>query len=1111
MLEDKIKRYKQKYYRNAIIKGSIFSLTVVLSIFLLFNTLEYIGSFGKLVRALFFFSFISVLAVSFYYWIFDPLSKLANLKKQFSDQEAADRIGKHYPNIADKLLNALQISQSKEQSDLVRASLEQKNKKFNQVDFTQAIDYKSNNPYLKYLAIPIILILGAIVFNPKIFTESTPKIIQYQKEFIPQAPFSFQLINSNLKAFRDDDYSLNLQLTGSALPNDVYIETIDGRKLKMMPSKTNEGLFTYEFRKIQKGFGFHFAAAGFSSADYKVDVIQRPSLNNFNIQLEYPSYIKKGHETINNTGNITVPEGTDITWQFKAKQTEELSLVFADEKDSTETQAIKANQLLFEFKKKANISSAYNIKLKNKFSSNKDDIEYYLNVIPDKYPEINMRQYEDTVMYNYMILGGNIGDDYGITALALKYRIREEDEKKKPSLKKISIPFNKKAINQSFFHKLTIEELNLQQGQYMEYYVEVWDNDAVNGRKRSKTSMFKFSLPSKSEIKEELAKEAKEAETGLDKTLRKSDQLQKDLENIQNKLKGRKQLSWQDKQELEKLLKRKEDLTEDIKKLQEQYKMSNDRQQKFNMQNEEISKKAEQLQKLMDELLDEETKKLYDELEKLLDQNYINQSLQDNLKNIQQKQKNLKNELDRALELFKKLQVDQKTQQVASELEELSKEQEELAQETEKSEKESELNDAQEKQEELNKKFEDIQKEMDELNKMNEELKKPNDEIEGLDKQEQEIGKEQKNAQEQLKQKQKQKASQSQKKAAQKMQDMAKQMQQSMQSQQMQEMTENYEDLRQIMDNLLKLSFDQEGLMKDFKSVKRIDPKFIHLSQLQLKLKDDAKYIEDSLMSLSKRVFQIESFVTREVADMNKYMDESLEAIRKRIPEIASSKQQFTMTSINNLALLLNDILDQMQSQMSQNMSGEQMNQKQQGNPSLSELQKQLNQQIQDLKKSGKSGRQLSEELAKLAAEQEMIRNALKQQMGKGKKQMEGKKEGEEGEGEGGSNPYKKLLEEMEKTEEDLVNKQLTEQLIKRQKEIMTRLLESEKAEKERELDKERKGETAKKQQKSETPRNFDEYLKKKELQIELLRTIPTSLNQYYKQEVNKYFEKIKK
>jgi hypothetical protein len=161
----------------------------------------------------------------------------------------------------------------------------------------------------------------------------------------------------------------------------------------------------------------------------------------------------------------------------------------------------------------------------------------------------------------------------------------------------------------------------------------------------------------------------------------------------------------------------------------------------------------------------------------------------------------------------------------------------------------------------------------------------------------------------------------------------------------------------------------------------------------------------------------------------------------------------------------------------------------------MGEMQRMLNERIEELKNSGKSGRQLSEELAKMAAEQERIRRALQEMQEKLKQQ-------------GGKSPGGDLPGKMEQTELDLINKQITEQTIRRQKDILTRLLEAEKSMREQNMDEERKGETAKEYQK-EIPRAFEEYLRLKEKEVELLKTVPPKLYPYYKKEVSEYFKRI--
>jgi septal ring factor EnvC (AmiA/AmiB activator) len=238
----------------------------------------------------------------------------------------------------------------------------------------------------------------------------------------------------------------------------------------------------------------------------------------------------------------------------------------------------------------------------------------------------------------------------------------------------------------------------------------------------------------------------------------------------------------------------------------------------------------------------------------------------------------------------------------------------------------------------------------------------------------------------------------------------------------------------------------------------------------------------------------IASFVTRELNEMNEHMATSIEAIRERKKSDASVSQQLTMTSANNLALMLDNVMRQMQESMANSMGKGQKKDGSDQIPGLSEMQQKLNEQVRELSQSGKSGRELSEELAKLAAEQERIRKALDEA---------GKKFG----GEPGE--IDQMSKQMEKTEMDLVNKKLSRQTLQRQEKILTRMLEAEKSMRERELDSKREAKTATQYEKL-LPKAFEEYVKQREKEIELLKTVPPRLVPFFKIEVGEYFERVK-
>ena len=93
----------------------------------------------------------------------------------------------------------------------------------------------------------------------------------------------------------------------------------------------------------------------------------------------------------------------------------------------------------------------------------------------------------------------------------------------------------------------------------------------------------------------------------------------------------------------------------------------------------------------------------------------------------------------------------------------------------------------------------------------------------------------------------------------------------------------------------------------------------------------------------------------------------------------------------------------------------------------------------------------------------------------------------------------------MEQTETDLVNKRINIETIRRQQEIVSRMLESEKAEQQRELDQKRESQEAKDIYYN-NPAKYFEYNKIKEKETELFRTIPPGLKPFYKSKVNAYF-----
>ncbi len=1076
-----INHYKRKSIISLVLKGLIISLAAVLFLFIIINYLEYSFQFGIAVRACLFFSFLTLSTYLLIRYVVLPLSKLFRLEKAIDNETAAREIGIFFPEIRDKLLNIIQLRNYGEHgSTLATAGIDQKIESLPHVQYSEAVNYVQNRKLLPWLAVPFVLFVSVISIQPEIFTESTERITNYNKDFVPKAPFSFELLNDELLAFKNEDFTIRLGLSGDAIPESVYLIN-GGRKLKMV-KKNDE--FEYTMKTIKSPGLFNFEAAGFESEKYKLNLLNRPDLRSFNMYLNYPTYLDKDNELLKNVGNTQIPEGTKVKWQLNTMNSVSVALQFSS--DSTFFPFKVVDEELFEVEKIMTFSDSYQFILSNEHSNNKDPIQYQIEVNEDQFPKIENSSYQDTILYSFVSIGGNISDDYGLTRLTLNYSLDNSN------YHRVNIPIDRKQSSQRYYYQWKIDSL-VSENQELTYFLQVWDNDGFNGRKSSKTGVYKFNIPTQKEVKESIDKVAEQTESNIDKTLKEAKELKDELEEAERKIKGKKELNWQDDKLIKDLIKRKDELNQAIEDLKEQNRNNETKRERFSKQDEKIKEKVDNLQKLMDELLDDETKKLYDELKKLLEDQSQIEDIQDLIEKINNKESNLEQELERTLELFKRMKVEFQLNENLNDLKEQIEEQKELRGET--LEKETPNEELAENQEELNEKFEEFKDKMEQLEESNQDLKQP-ESLPDLSEEQESIQQSQEQSKQLLENNKNKKAGEQQQKSIKQMQKMAEKMEQMQAGMEMQAMQENLEDLRAIVHNLIQLSFDQETLMNEFSAVKQSDPRFVELSQKQLKLKDDSQIVQDSLLALANRVFQIASFVTREVTDMNEHMDKSVEFIRDRRKSQAVAEQQFAMTSMNNLALLLDDVLQQMQNAMADAMGKPQKSKGKQQTPSLGELQKQLNDKIDQLKGSGKKGRALSEELAQLAAEQERIRKALEEAQQK------------IGEKDGGNTPGSGIPKKMEETEKDLVNKQITEETIRRQKEILTRLLEAEDALREKELDQERKGETANDYDKN-IPNAFEEYFKLKEQEIELLKTIPPKLYPYYKKEVTEYFKRI--
>ena len=950
---DKLERFIKKFYTNELIKGIILFVGLGLLYFIVTLLIEYFFWLPTSGRTILFWLFVAVELFLLIRFIAFPLFKLFKLQQGINYEQASAIIGNHFTEVQDKLLNFLQLIDQNQTSELLAASIEQKAAALQPIPFSNAVNFSKNKKFLPYTIVPILLlILFFVTGNSAVISSSFARVVNYKTKYAPPAPFEFVVLNTSLTSQQNTDFILQVKTKGSVIPENVVIQI--GTEEYFLQN-TKPGFFEYTFSKLSKDIVFSLQANGLNSKEYQIKVIDVPTIIDFKMILNYPSYLGKKPEIIQGSGNALVPEGTIIDWKINAVATDKILL-----KTGSQTSPFALKSTSFTIKRKIVDQFNYEVITSNRKISEFEKLGYQISIIKDQFPVISVQTPPDSLKLKSKVLLGQISDDHGLSKLQVVFYPKDNPK----AIRKANLSIKKQAVDQfiySFPNGLVIDK-----GVNYEYYFEVFDNDVVNNFKSTKSAVFIHYEFTDEQKEDQQLKEQNENINSLEKSLHNQDKQMAELDKLQKMNKEKSNLDFKDQKKVEDFIKRQkqqdEMMKEFTKKLSENLEEFNPKKQ--DKEKEELLRRLEAAEKQSDK-----TEKLLKELEEL-SKKLEKEELFDKADKLKQNAKNQQQNLEQLVELTKRFYVEKKAEQLADKLDKLSDKEEKLAN--------SEKENTEQNQNEINQAFKDIQKELQDLDQENKELKDPL-EIPNDKNEQEDVKKDLQKAADELNKNQPKKAQPKQKSAAAKMKEMAQKMAQSMNSGEMEQMQEDAKLLRQILDNLLAFSFDQERLIKTTNAAQTRSLELNKVLKKQQDLKQQFKHVDDSLFAVSSRNPRISELILKELSDVHYNLDKTLESLADNNIAKGASHQQYTLTAANRLA----DFLSNVQSQMNMDMQGQG-----QGKP-----------------KPGKgqgSGMQLPDIIKKQEGLGEKMKDGMKPGDKPGDKPGEGQKSGKDGKGASG-------------------------------------------------------------------------------------------------------------
>ncbi|NQV01933.1 MAG: hypothetical protein HQ542_04770, partial [Bacteroidia bacterium] len=656
-------------------RGALLTVGVLAGIYLLFVILESLFRFDSIVRTILFFMFLGIGAVSITVWILKPTLAYFHLGHRISYEEAASIIGQHFSEIQDKLLNALQLIHLRERKemdiDLLLASIDQKIKNLKVFQFTLVINYKRNLRYLKITIPPIAVILLALFISPAFISEPTRRIVNYNSAFEIPSLFNIEILNDDLLAFQQEDFELWIQLRGEEIPSDPYIHT-EGYTYKMKRASPTE--FSFLFKSLQRETAFRISANRFLSNEYMIKVFPRPIILSFTVVLTFPKYTGRINEELENTGDIVVPKGTNVEWRWITKDVETLHLRMLDQ----EIKLKKEGSNLFIFNKRCTSSGSYTIRPENEYSSSTDSLFYRIICLEDGYPSIITDVHTDPVLQSGLFFNGSVKDDHGFSRLEFHYQLSSESDKVVHDEGAVELPVSHNTREEFFYYSIDVDSYMKNPGDRMSYFFEVWDNDGINGPKSAKSEVREIKTLTVNEIQTIADETEKKIKEDMTNSLEEAKEVEKSIDQLNRKLIEKHDLDWQEKRQIEELIKKNEEILNTIEKIKEENLRNIRLEEQFLRTSQAVMEKQKRLNELMEELMTEEMKIALKQLKELMDQ-VDKTKLKSLIEEMKMTVKEMEQQLDRNLELFKQIEFERKLEENISELRKTAKKQKKLA------------------------------------------------------------------------------------------------------------------------------------------------------------------------------------------------------------------------------------------------------------------------------------------------------------------------------------------------------------------------------------------------------------------------------------------------
>ena len=995
-----------------------------------------------------------------------------NRLKRYKLEFIAKNTGKFAFSKQDNLINALQIENSKEtlySEDLSNSFIKQTIDKLSKLKISFLFPSKKIYLWKKITLICLIITLLTIISTWKHSVSSMYRWAHAKTEFIPPKPFKLIGLTRHLNVLGGENVNIGFKATGE-IPDSIFIEfrpvfNIENKDSTIIFSakKSNVDEYKFEFLEIYQNFQYRAFSPSIKFWDpwdeittkfFSISVTDRPSIDDFLVTITPPAYtgLKKQSQKANQA-QIQAINGSKINVELKSNKDLSLAELILDE----EKKEMNINGKRAQFEFIASLDQKFSINLKDKRGvRNRNPIPFNLQIINDISPEMTIIQPPPIIELGSdqtIPILMSIEDDFGFSNLQLSYELQRPNYiDAEPFISLFNIEINKSSKTQQDIQTIwNLQSIGLMPEDEIYFHFELYDNDIVTGPKKTISSTFIARLPSLNDLFHSFNDEQEQIIDAVKIELKDIQKLKVELDKAELNLLKKDKLEWKDNQSLKETLESVQQQLDDFQTLAEQINQLNDNGEKHQLFSKDLMNKFEDLQKLIEEIFPPDMLKNMDWMKKALEDmkpEELLSALENLSNNIQQVEK----ELDRFLDIFKRVKAEQEVDQLRKRLEQLVQNQDNIDQQIRQTNNETNASKFKklEQEQKINKReFDEIISSMEDAAKdVKVFSRKTAQSLEKLS--ESELSKSTENHLEQtiqsLNKEEPYKAMDESYASLNDIETVELEMDNILSEFQKETTRDMSSKFRLILKDLLTLSKSQESLKSETEQIPRNSPGLHDLALEQQMIQNQLTQAMENAVSLSKETFLVSPMMGRMLGSAYAQMNVSKGKLAERNGNGSIDNQDEAIIALNEGSKIIIQSIKQMQE--SGSASGynqflkqlEQMAGKQQGINNQG-MQLALGQMANSLKNSI---------MQQMLAQQKGVRKSLQKMLN------EMKKSGNQGLGDLNS-----ISKEMNDVIKDLEEKKYTQSTSNKQKKILSRMLDSQTSMTQRGIDNNRKSESS--------------------------------------------------